>query len=129
MKSINQVTIIIPCYNEIKFLEMITQKVLDNKIENKQVIIIDDFSTDGTRELLLNKIEPMVDKVIYHERNMGKGACIRSAIKFIKGDIVIIQDADLEYDPSDHKNLLKVMEENNADVVYGSRVSRKIKQS
>ena len=129
MKSINQVTIIIPCYNEIKFLEMITQKVLDNKIENKQVIIIDDFSTDGTRELLLNKIEPMVDKVIYHERNMGKGACIRSAIKFIKGDIVIIQDADLEYDPSDHKNLVKVMEENNADVVYGSRVSKENKNN
>ena len=129
MKSINQVTIIIPCYNEIKFLEIITQKVLNNKIENKQVIIIDDFSTDGTRELLLNKIEPMVDKVIYHERNMGKGACIRSAIKFIEGDIVIIQDADLEYDPSDHKNLVKVMEENNADVVYGSRVSKENKNN
>ena len=65
MKSINQVTIIIPCYNEIKFLEMITQKVLDNKIENKQIIIIDDFSTDGTRELLLNKLEPMVDKKLF----------------------------------------------------------------
>ena len=77
MKSINQVTIIIPCYNEIKFLEMITQKVLDNKIENKQVIIIDDFSTDGTRELLLNKIEPMVDKLFIMKEIWVK-VCIRS---------------------------------------------------
>ena len=73
MNSTNQITIIIPCYNEIKFLETVTQKVLNNKIENKQIIIIDDFSTDGTKELLKNKLEPMVDKVIYHERNRGKG--------------------------------------------------------
>ena len=119
-----KITIIIPCYNEINFLEIITQRVLDTNIQNKQIIIIDDFSNDGTKELLKNKIEHLVDKVIYHEKNMGKGACIKSAIKFIEGDIVIIQDADLEYNPSDHKKLIKVMIDNNADVVYGSRVSK-----
>ena len=119
-----KITIIIPCYNEINFLEIITQRVLDTNIQNKQIIIIDDFSNDGTKELLNNNIEHLVDKVIYHEKNMGKGACIKSAIKFIEGDIVIIQDADLEYNPSDHKKLIKVMIDNNADVVYGSRVSK-----
>ena len=124
IKSINQITIIIPCYNEINFLEIITQRVLDTVIKNKQIIIIDDSSTDGTKELLKKKIEPLVDKVIYHEKNMGKGACIKSALQFIEGDIVIIQDADLEYNPSDHEKLVKVMIDTNADVVYGSRVSK-----
>ena len=124
MNITDKITIIIPCYNEINFLEIITQRVLDTKIENKQIIIIDDFSTDGTKELLKNKIEPLVDKVIYHEKNMGKGACIKSALQFIKGEIVIIQDADLEYNPSDHQKLIKVMIDSNADVVYGSRVSK-----
>ena len=66
----------------------------------------------------------MVDKVIYHEKNMSKGACIKSALQFIKGEIVIIQDADLEYNPSDHQKLIKVMIDSNADVVYGSRVTK-----
>ncbi|MDA7734127.1 glycosyltransferase family 2 protein [Candidatus Pelagibacter sp.] len=124
MNTINQITIIIPCYNEINFLEIITQRVLETKIKDKQIIIIDDFSTDGTKELLKKKIEPLVDKVIYHTKNMGKGACIKSALQFIEGDIVIIQDADLEYNPSDHEKLVKVMLDTNADVVYGSRVSK-----
>ena len=124
MNSAKQITIIIPCYNEINFLEIVTQRVLDTNIQNKQIIIIDDFSTDGTKELLKNKIEPLVNKVIYHEKNMGKGACIKSALRFIEGDIVIIQDADLEYNPSDHEKLVKVMIDSDADVVYGSRVSK-----
>ena len=124
MNSAKQITIIIPCYNEINFLEIVTQRVLDTNIQNKQIIIIDDFSTDGTKELLKNKIEPLVNKVIYHEKNMGKGACIKSALRFIEGDIVIIQDADLEYNPSDHEKLVKVMIDSNADVVYGSRVTK-----
>ena len=129
MNSTNQITIIIPCYNEINFLEIITQRVLDTKIPNKQIIIVDDFSTDGTKELLKNKIEPLVDKIIYHEKNMGKGACIKSAIQFIEGDIVIIQDADLEYNPSDHEKLVKLMIDSDADVVYGTRFSKGTKNS
>ena len=129
MNSTNKITIIIPCYNEIKFLETVVKRVLKNKIRNKQIIIVDDFSVDGTKKLLKNKIETLVDKVIYHKKNMGKGACIRSAVKYIKGDIVIIQDADLEYNPLDHKKLIKIMTHNNADVVYGNRFSSKIKNS
>ena len=124
MNYTNKISIIIPCYNEINFLEIIIQRVLDTKIPNKQIIIVDDFSTDGTRELLKKKIEPLVDKVIYHEKNMGKGACIKNAIQFIEGDIVIIQDADLEYNPSDHEKLVKLMIDSNADVVYGTRFSK-----
>jgi glycosyltransferase involved in cell wall biosynthesis len=129
MNYTNLITIIIPCYNEINFLETVIQRVLDTKIQNKQVIIVDDFSTDGTRELLKSKIEPLVDKVIYHEKNMGKGACIKNALQFIAGDIVIIQDADLEYNPSDHPKLVKVMIDRNADVVYGTRFSKGTKNS
>ena len=129
MNSTNQITIIIPCYNEINFLEIITQRVLDTKIPNKQIIIVDDFSTDGSKELLKNKIEPLVNKVIYHEKNMGKGACIKSGIQFIEGDIVIIQDADLEYNPSDHEKLVNLMIDSNADVVYGSRFFKETKKS
>ena len=129
MNSTNQITIIIPCYNEINFLEIIIQRVLDTKIPNKQIIIVDDFSTDGSKELLKNKIEPLVNKVIYHEKNMGKGACIKSGIQFIEGDIVIIQDADLEYNPSDHEKLVNLMIDSNADVVYGSRFFKETKKS
>jgi len=129
MNSTNQITVIIPCYNEINFLEIIIQRVLDTKIPNKQIIIVDDFSTDGSKELLKNKIEPLVNKVIYHEKNMGKGACIKSGIQFIEGDIVIIQDADLEYNPSDHEKLVNLMIDSNADVVYGSRFFKKTKNS
>ena len=129
MNSTNQITVIIPCYNEINFLEIIIQRVLDTKIPNKQIIIVDDFSTDGSKELLKNKIEPLVNKVIYHEKNMGKGACIKSAIQFIEGDIVIIQDADLEYNPSDHEKLVNLMIDSNADVVYGSRFFKETKNS
>tara|TARA_B110000091_G_C13784047_1_gene462487 strand:- start:17 stop:724 length:708 start_codon:yes stop_codon:yes gene_type:complete len=129
MNYTNLITIIIPCYNEINFLETVIQRVLDTKIQNKQVIIVDDFSTDGTRELLKSKIEPLVDKVIYHEKNMGKGACIKNALQFIVGDIVIIQDADLEYNPSDHPKLVKVMIDRNVDVVYGTRFSKGTKNS
>lgn len=120
----NQISIIIPCYNEINFLEKIVQRVLETNIQDKQIIIIDDFSSDGTRELIKNKIEPMVHKVVYHEKNKGKGACIKSAIEFIKGDIVIIQDADLEYNPSDHEKLINLMLNSKADVVYGNRFSK-----
>ena len=116
-----KVSIIIPCYNEHKTIAQIVNKILNqNKIE-KEIIIIDDCSTDGTKEILQKNINSKVDKIIYNEKNFGKGFCIRKGIEISSGQIVLIQDADLEYDPSDYNKILKPIFEGNADVVYGSR--------
>jgi glycosyltransferase involved in cell wall biosynthesis len=88
----------------------------------KELIVVDDGSTDGTRAVLAEKIEPLPDvRVFYHDRNMGKGAAIRTAQQYITGELVIIQDADLEYDPKDYLTLIEPIEQDKADVVYGSR--------
>ena len=116
------VTIIIPVYNEINHLESLINKVLKQDKINKQIIVVDDKSIDGTRELIKNKIEKLVDKVIYHEFNLGKGSAIQSAKPYINGDIVIIQDGDLEYDPQDYEQLIYPIISNKSKVVYGSRV-------
>ena len=116
------VTIIIPCYNEKNTIKEIIRKILNQKNIKIQIIIVDDCSTDGTVEILKGEIKKYVSKIIFHQRNMGKGAAIKSAINHIQGDIIIIQDADLEYDPKDYQNLLKPFEDNNINVVYGSRV-------
>tara|TARA_B100000989_G_scaffold289814_1_gene262178 strand:- start:3868 stop:4569 length:702 start_codon:yes stop_codon:yes gene_type:complete len=116
------VTIIIPVYNEINYLESLINKVLKQNKINKQIIVVDDKSIDGTRELIKNKIEILVDKVIYHEFNLGKGSAIQSAKPYINGDIVIIQDGDLEYDPRDYEQLIYPIISNKSKVVYGSRV-------
>ena len=116
------VTIIIPVYNEINYLESLINKVLKQDKINKQIIVVDDKSIDGTRELIKNKIEKLVDKVIYHEFNLGKGSAIQSAKPYINGDIVIIQDGDLEYDPQDYEQLIYPIISNKSKVVYGSRV-------
>ena len=118
-------TIIIPVYNEVKTINTLLKKVLDLKIK-KQVIIIDDFSTDGTRKVLL-KYKNKVNKIIFHNSNLGKGAAIQAARKFIKGRYVVIQDADLEYNPKDLLKLLKKIKRFKLDVVYGSRVLNKNK--
>ncbi len=110
-----------PCYNEVSTIERIVGNVLDSSLKNKEIIVIDDGSTDGTRELLKSRIEPLVTKVIYHQLNRGKGAAIRSGIAAASGDIVIVQDADLEYDPKDYDIILEPILQNKADVVYGSR--------
>jgi glycosyltransferase involved in cell wall biosynthesis len=89
--------------------------------ENTQIIIVDDFSTDGTREVLASEVRPLVSAVLLHERNMGKGAALRTGFGHTTGDIVIVQDADLEYDPNDYGKLLSPLLEHGADVVYGSR--------
>ncbi len=115
-------TIIIPVFNEINTIEKIINKVLAEKFILKEIILVDDGSTDGTKELIKNKLHKMVTKVIYHDYNMGKGSAIRSAQKIIEGDYVIIQDADLEYDPKDYSRLLKPLIKGDYSVVYGSRV-------
>lgn len=123
MKDINRLilSVIIPCFNEKEYIQELVDKVQNAPISNKEIIIIDDGSTDGTREILKNEVEPRVAKVIYHEKNLGKGAALRNGFKEATGDIVIIQDADLEYNPNEYSKLIRPIVENKADVVYGSR--------
>ena len=116
-----KLSIIIPCYNEVTTIEPIVDAVNDIPYHNKEIIIIDNHSTDGTREKLKNVIESTVYKVIYHDRNMGKGAALRSGIKTVTGDIVIFQDADLEYSPYEIPMLIQPILDGKADVVFGSR--------
>ena len=115
------VSVIMPCYNEVSTIEQIIRAVLDSPLEDKEIIIIDDGSTDGTKELLKSRIEPQVSKVIFHDRNRGKGAAIRSGIAAASGAVIIVQDADLEYDPKDYPRLLEPIRQDKAEVVYGSR--------
>ncbi len=115
------VSIVIPCFNEFETIESIIDAVLASPVQNKEVIVVDDCSTDGTREILRDKIEPRVDQLIFHERNQGKGAALRSGFKAATGDIILVQDADLEYDPRDYGKLLAPILEGRADVVFGSR--------
>ena len=112
---------VIPCYNELTTIESIVDAVKHCPYPSKEIIIVDDHSTDGTREKIQAKIESMVDKVIYHERNQGKGAALRTGIKNATGDIVIVQDADLEYDPKEMPKVIQPILDGVADVVYGSR--------
>tara|TARA_B100000900_G_C20493396_1_gene680547 strand:- start:375 stop:1085 length:711 start_codon:yes stop_codon:yes gene_type:complete len=116
------VTILIPCFNEEKTIEKLIIKLKSLKKINKQIILIDDGSTDQTRKIIKEKLKKKVDKIIFHEKNLGKGAAIISAIKFIRGQVIIIQDADLEYNPNDYYKLLKPFKNNKINVVYGSRV-------
>ncbi|MCX7858080.1 MAG: glycosyltransferase family 2 protein [Deltaproteobacteria bacterium] len=116
-------SVIIPVYNEVRTILEILKKVHEAPYD-KEIIVVDDGSFDGTRELLktdenLKQIPNL--KVIFHEKNKGKGAAIRSAISVATGDIILIQDADLEYDPIEYPNLLSPILEGKADVVYGSR--------
>lgn len=120
-----KLSIIIPCFNEINNLEKIIFKIHKQKNITKEIILVDDFSKDGSRELIKKSLYKKVDKVIYHAQNLGKGACIKSALKNITGEIVLIQDADLEYSPSDYKKLILPIIRNKSLVVYGSRVLNK----
>jgi glycosyltransferase involved in cell wall biosynthesis len=118
-----KLSIIIPAYNEGKTIGEIIDKIIGIDLWDieKEIIVVDDGSSDKSIKLLKSDIEPKVDKIIYKEKNMGKGAAIRTGIKFATGDYVIFQDADLEYDPEEYKSLLEPVIKGKADVVYGSR--------
>lgn len=117
-------SIVIPCYNEKNNIANIVNKVLCSPIENKEIIIVDDCSTDGTKTILQNDIAKLVDKVIFHEQNGGKGSALRTGFKAATGDVVIIQDADLEYDPMEYPIVVNEIFEGKEQVIYGSRFLR-----
>ena len=113
-------SVIIPCFNEVKTLNELLAAVKECGVEDLEIIIVDDCSTDGTRELLKNLNDDTI-KVFYHDFNKGKGAALRTGFKSATGDICIVQDADLEYDPKEFPLLLDPIIKNKADVVFGSR--------
>ena len=120
-----KLSILIPCYNEVNTITEIVHRVIENLVKynltNYEIIIVDDFSNDGTRKILEKIKSKKFIKIYYHDRNLGKGAAVQTGIRNISGEIVIIQDADLEYNPQDYNKLLIPFFEANADVVYGSR--------
>lgn len=115
-----EVSVIIPVYNETRTIEEIVRRVKAQNVA-KEILIVDDGSTDGTRQILESMNEVGETRVIFHDRNLGKGAAVRTGINNASGDVLLIQDADLEYDPRDYASLLQPIEEGLADVVYGSR--------
>jgi glycosyltransferase involved in cell wall biosynthesis len=118
-----KLSIVIACFNESETIRTVVDRVKKSPIGDIEIIIVDDASTDGSVEILKNEIEQQVDKVIYHEMNCGKGAALRSGFKAVTGDVVVVQDADLEYDPKDFPLLMQPIIDGKADVVYGSRFS------
>ena len=119
-----KVSIIIPCYNEEKTIDQIINKILSVNIDiEKEIIIVDDCSQDETKKILLKNFSNNEKiKIFFHTKNSGKGAAIKTAKKYISGDIILIQDADLEYDPQDYGKLITPITNNKSKIVYGSRV-------
>jgi dolichol-phosphate mannosyltransferase len=119
----NKITIIIPVFNEKNYVERVITNIKKYVKFNKQIIVVDDYSFDGTRKIIKNI--KGIDKIIFHKKNQGKGSAIKSAVPHIQGNIVAIQDADLEYNPKDLNKLIKIMISNNLKIIYGSRVLKK----
>jgi len=115
-----KLSVIIPVFNERNTIREIVKRVMDSPSVN-EIVIVDDGSTDGTRDILEDLKSNKMIRVILHKANIGKGAAVRTGINAVQGDLIIIQDADLEYDPRDYPLLLQPIQENIADVVYGSR--------
>ncbi len=116
-----KLSIVIPVYNEVSTIEEIVRRVKAAPIKDKEIILVDDFSTDGTRDLLKSKLESEVDKIVYQSKNSGKGFALKTGFAHATGDIVIVQDADLEYDPNEYPLIINPIAADQADVVYGSR--------
>jgi len=116
-----KISVIIPCYNEKNTIRKLIKKVIVSSDFDKEIIVIDDKSNDGTREILQNELTKSVNCLILNEKNYGKGYSIREGIKRATGEIILIQDADLEYDPSEYPKLINPIINDVADVVYGSR--------
>jgi glycosyltransferase involved in cell wall biosynthesis len=116
-----KVSVIIPCYNEKNTIEKIVEAVRSAPVENKEIIVIDDGSNDGSQTLLRDTLSDIVDQVIYHPVNRGKGAALRTGFAAASGDIILVQDADLEYSPEEYPVLLEPIISGKADAVFGSR--------
>ena len=116
-----KISIIIPCYNEIATINEIINKIIKTVTYDYEIIVVDDYSTDGTREILENQLKDKIFKVLLNEKNFGKGYSLKKGILHATGEIIIIQDADMEYDPSEYRKLVEPIKNGYADVVYGSR--------
>jgi glycosyltransferase involved in cell wall biosynthesis len=116
-----KLSVVIPCYNEVATIERILDAVRSSPYPDKEIIVVDDCSRDGTRARLVGELRGRIDQLVLHEVNQGKGAALRSGIKVATGDILIIQDADLEYDPNEYSKILMPIIDDRADVVFGSR--------
>lgn len=118
-----KISIVIPCYNEFDTISLIIEKIIKTVSYDYEIIVIDDCSTDGTRELLEYQLKNKVTNLLFNDKNFGKGYCLKRGILNATGDIIIVQDADLEYDPSEFPKLIEPIRKGFADVVYGSRFS------
>lgn len=118
-----KLSVVVPCYDEVKYIREIVSKIkLKNHDMNIEIVVVDDNSKDGTKsELNLLKKENKIDRLVLNDKNMGKGFCVREGIKLCSGHVILIQDADLEYDPAEYKKLVMPIFNDQADVVYGSR--------